>query len=751
MRAANPLDRVQMAEGAAHAATGRLRVAEPSPQRAAPRRFGRWTDAALAAGLLALMVEWILPLPEISHTGGVPLFVALLAAWTAVRAVGRGRIALLLHLGVTLTAFPLFFGYAPWPLGWMGEWAARMLADAPKVAAGAWLFLDPMTRTAGFCLFLWAVSGLAYREAVVRRRPLGVVVGTVAYLAALDTFTPFAGRWAVIRAVAVGLLLLAAATRMRLQEAGGLRMLATGGAWRWWRGAIAVLVGCVTVAALGPVFPPAWPDPLAHVPGLRPKAVQRIGYAADDRVLGGPLLLDDTVVFTARTSGRHYWRGEAKEVYTGRGWESRQEDAQQSVVSTDEPVLPAPLLQWTGRARVVAQAVRFADDAPPAVRRLVFYGGTLADLRVAKDGDRIAGYTATAVLGEVEVAALRRAPLKTEGMAPYLQLPASLPQRVRDVARELTAPYANPYDKVMAIVRHLRSGTYRYETDDVPVPGPGQDFVDHFLFEIRRGYCDHFSTALVVLARAAGIPARWVKGFAPPREQREDGESEVVVRNRHAHSWAEVYFEGVGWVPFEPTPAFLNPVAFREPADELQRPSSTARDPMASPPRPALEDATPDEGAHSGQPDKRGLSEWGIGWPGWGTTGMRTGAGLAALVLTAAACGAFALALSPRLRFRLAARWVAHRARRRPPAEGLRLRFEWLFACWMRRTGAAEGLTVRGFVEAVERRRGAPFPPLRAWAAAYERVRYGGAVPDAQERAELESLWTRLIERWPRG
>ncbi|WP_157058022.1 hypothetical protein, partial [Calditerricola satsumensis] len=135
----------------------------------------------MAAGLLALMVEWILPLPEISDTGGAPLFVALLAAWTAVRAVGRGRIALLLHLGVTLTAFSPLFGYAPWPLGWMGEWAARMLADAPKVAAGAWLFLDPMTRTAGFCLFLWAVSGLAYREAVVRRRPLGVVVGTVAY------------------------------------------------------------------------------------------------------------------------------------------------------------------------------------------------------------------------------------------------------------------------------------------------------------------------------------------------------------------------------------------------------------------------------------------------------------------------------------------------------------------------------------------------------------------------------------------
>ena len=128
------------------------------------------------------------------------------------------------------------------------------------------------------------------------------------------------------------------------------------------------------------------------------------------------------------------------------------------------------------------------------------------------------------------------------------------------MAREITAGADNPYDKARAVEQFLQTGgDFRYETRDVPVPEENQDFVDQFLFDTKRGYCNHFSSAMVVLLRAADVPARWVKGFAPGETEWEDDRYRVTVRNADAHSWVEVYFNGIGWIPFEPTPGFTNP------------------------------------------------------------------------------------------------------------------------------------------------------------------------------------------------
>ncbi|WP_255298571.1 DUF4129 domain-containing transglutaminase family protein [Brevibacillus dissolubilis] len=152
-------------------------------------------------------------------------------------------------------------------------------------------------------------------------------------------------------------------------------------------------------------------------------------------------------------------------------------------------------------------------------------------------------------------------PEEVKGM--YLQLPETLPQRVRDLAATITKNAKTPYEKVRAIENHLRTtGAYRYETEDVPAPTAEQDFVDHFLFESQRGYCDHFSTSMTVMLRSVGIPARWVKGFAEGTEveRNDNGEMTIEVRNKDAHSWVEVYFEDYGWIPFEATTTFASPV-----------------------------------------------------------------------------------------------------------------------------------------------------------------------------------------------
>ncbi|GKS11188.1 hypothetical protein YDYSY3_21880 [Paenibacillus chitinolyticus] len=146
-------------------------------------------------------------------------------------------------------------------------------------------------------------------------------------------------------------------------------------------------------------------------------------------------------------------------------------------------------------------------------------------------------------------------------LAASLQLPEGLPQRVRDLAERVTA--GSGQDRLaaaLALERYLRT-EYRYSMDKPTLPAAGEDFVDHFLFVDKLGYCDHFSSAMVVMLRAAGIPARWVKGFAPGEagERGPDGSLAVTVRSRDAHSWAEAYIPGAGWLAFEPTPGFAAP------------------------------------------------------------------------------------------------------------------------------------------------------------------------------------------------
>jgi Transglutaminase-like superfamily. len=136
---------------------------------------------------------------------------------------------------------------------------------------------------------------------------------------------------------------------------------------------------------------------------------------------------------------------------------------------------------------------------------------------------------------------------------------------VTDLAAEITAPYDNWYDKAKAIEEYLKGPEFTYDTADVPFPDVDEDYVDQFLFESKTGYCDNFSTAMVVLLRSVGIPARWVKGYSSGElvDTEEGGIGVYELKNSHAHSWPEVYFPEVGWVPFEPTKGFTNPAKFR--------------------------------------------------------------------------------------------------------------------------------------------------------------------------------------------
>lgn len=150
----------------------------------------------------------------------------------------------------------------------------------------------------------------------------------------------------------------------------------------------------------------------------------------------------------------------------------------------------------------------------------------------------------------------------------YLQLPTNISTRTRELAASLTQATKNPYDAAVAITGYLRQYTYSDVIDAVP---SNRELVDWWLFDYKKGFCQYYATAEVILLRTLGIPARLALGYAEgtytqkltPEQEKQQTQGvyippsaiggEYLVRQLDAHAWPEVYFPSYGWVEFEPT------------------------------------------------------------------------------------------------------------------------------------------------------------------------------------------------------
>jgi protein-glutamine gamma-glutamyltransferase len=159
-------------------------------------------------------------------------------------------------------------------------------------------------------------------------------------------------------------------------------------------------------------------------------------------------------------------------------------------------------------------------------------------------------YDGISELPRIPPAVLRSAPASyPDAMrAMYLQLPR-LDPRIPALAKAITSGARDPYDKARAVASYLRSH-YTY-TLDLTGPPPA-DPLAYFLFDRRAGHCEYFATAMAVMLRSLGIPARYVNGFLPG--EYNDVGGDYIVRARDAHSWVEAFFPGYGWLTFDPTP-----------------------------------------------------------------------------------------------------------------------------------------------------------------------------------------------------
>jgi transglutaminase-like putative cysteine protease len=258
---------------------------------------------------------------------------------------------------------------------------------------------------------------------------------------------------------------------------------------------------------------------------------------------------------------RYHWRALTYDIYTGAGW--RSSAATESEVPAGTLLLELPVgyralnqhivrapdgnasLYWTGLLARVDADVRIAwRTTPPEVAVPASNGDMLGALTSPDE------YTVVSYVPATSAEELRGAggDYPAEITRRYLRLPESLPERVLGLARQVTQASLTPYDRALAIESYLRQFPYTLE---VGRPPAGRDVVDYFLFTEQRGYCDYYASAMVVLARAVGLPARLVIGYSSG--EYDPARAEYIVRKENAHSWAEVYFPGYGWAEFEPT------------------------------------------------------------------------------------------------------------------------------------------------------------------------------------------------------
>ena len=288
--------------------------------------------------------------------------------------------------------------------------------------------------------------------------------------------------------------------------------------------------------------------------------------------LGGARNVSDSAVFQVQAAKGRYWRAVTFDTFTGRQWAN---SAPLELEFDSEETIPQ--IAWSQRKPLTQTITLLASTggvllaAPDVIRASVPILGSFMPV-FGEVGEAGAGadvqneltyirsrvvmemgssYTVVSNLTDITERALREATVDypLEISQRYLQLPDDFSTRVSNLAAEVVGNTEDPvYDRAKRVERFLRGFEY---DEAIEAAAANQDPVEYFLFDIQRGYCDYYASAMVTMLRSQGIPARAVSGYAEGLLDEETGIR--VITERDAHTWVEVYFPAYGWVEFEPT------------------------------------------------------------------------------------------------------------------------------------------------------------------------------------------------------
>jgi transglutaminase-like putative cysteine protease len=418
-----------------------------------------------------------------------------------------------------IPGFQLIAGLALWGAVWFADWAAfRLRATVEAVAPATVVFV--------FCTMLGSGAHRLVTAAAFAGAVLVFVSTHRAFRAEVDqawlTSSPTLGPRAVLRA--------------------GLALAA-----------VAVLGG----ALVGPHLPGADEDAVVNWRQTRDEAQDRTAVSPIVDLRPRLVTQSDTPFFQVRSDRPAYWRLTGLDTFDGQIWSIKKDFSNVSgTLTSDMP--PGQ----TGQDLKQTFTIQNLDDiwVPAAfeARSIDTSSVTLgwepsSSTLIVGDRDRQVSnttYQLVSVIPSFTADQLRAANAKPSAeMNPFLGLPAGVPSVVADTARLVTGEASTRYDQMLALQNWFRSD-FTYSTDISN--GHDENAIKRFL-TTRTGYCEQFAGTFAAMARTLGVPARVAVGFTPGESVSGDPTLRQV-RGRHAHAWPEVWFEGVGWVPFEPTP-----------------------------------------------------------------------------------------------------------------------------------------------------------------------------------------------------
>jgi transglutaminase-like putative cysteine protease len=296
----------------------------------------------------------------------------------------------------------------------------------------------------------------------------------------------------------------------------------------------------------------------------------------------GSFELGDNPVYRVTGKQPAYWRAATYDRYTGQLMTSStvtpvRRDRRQPLVESMDAGEGRKFTEYSFFVLAPGTSVIHAPDAPLtiSVPSAYEYRGDVSDFAFLRPSVALHQFQQYSVLSAVSTASmseLRRAgTIYPQSTRSYLQLPDGFPDAVRDEAWRVVGNAETTFDAASNIETYLRTLTYKTR---VAVPPPGRDWVSFLLFDSKEGYCDYYATAMTVMLRAVGIPARVATGYVTG--EWDPGSQSYLVNENHAHTWTEVFFPGYGWITFEPSanralpPRSENPLV-AETEEEQQR------------------------------------------------------------------------------------------------------------------------------------------------------------------------------------
>jgi transglutaminase-like putative cysteine protease len=290
-------------------------------------------------------------------------------------------------------------------------------------------------------------------------------------------------------------------------------------------------------------------------PGISQLPALDLGFSLEDkppeaitlRVQVGPA---NSPTRLPDTPWPQYWRARVYNIYNGRGWTQNARVSAFDAIDPQAATFPGAILQHfedmhIERRLIFALPDPIAVSVPATIERLPDGAQSAMMQREESPAQVSTDYWVLSRPQEQVAPALDQPP---PDMSAYLSLPRNLPPQIGETARAQTVGIDNQYEQALALEQFLRELPYSYEVQ--PIPGNG-DAVYQFLFEMRQGYCTYYASAMAVMARSLGIPARVATGFATGSYD-EDSQM-YIVRETDAHAWPELYI-GNRWLAFEPTP-----------------------------------------------------------------------------------------------------------------------------------------------------------------------------------------------------